>query len=155
MTKKSVNFPSCSCDKVYEEETGFRLKVRLKEHRKAVCRGEVEKTSKNDHKWELNGHSLLLQNEVKVKDKEHSRIRRLKEPAHMLGYNEEIKYRDKYIMGTHNQKGSRENKIAIWAKVKKSYIIIMSTISWVDGNNTFIIPQNSVWIVQQNTLRNG
>ena len=41
----------CSCGKIYKGETGRPLKVRLEEHRKAVVRGEIEKSGMADHIW--------------------------------------------------------------------------------------------------------
>ena len=62
---------------MYKGETGRPLKVRLKEHRKAAVRGEIEESGMADH--------LSLWDEVEIIDREeHWRIRRLKESAHML-----------------------------------------------------------------------
>ena len=44
MTKNCVYSILCSCGKIYKGETGRPLKVRLTEHRKAVVRGEIEKS---------------------------------------------------------------------------------------------------------------
>ena len=63
------------------------LKVRLQEHRKAVVRGEIEKTGIADHIWKEKGNHLPLWNKVKIIDREgHWKRRRLKEAAHMLGH---------------------------------------------------------------------
>ena len=78
----------CSCGKIYKYETGRPLKVRLEEHRKAVVRGEIKKSGKADHIWKEKGNHLPLRGEVEIIDRaEHWTIRRLKESAHMLGYN--------------------------------------------------------------------
>ena len=88
MTKNSVYSIPCSCGKIYKGETGRPLKVRLEEHRKAIVRGEIEKSGMADHKWKENGNHLPLWDKVEIIDRaEHWRIRRLKESAHMLGYN--------------------------------------------------------------------
>ena len=64
-------------------------KVRLKVHRKAVVRGEIEKSGMADHIWKEKGNHLPLWDEVKIFDSaEHWRIRLLKESAHVLGYND-------------------------------------------------------------------
>ena len=49
MTKNCVYSIPCSCGKIYKGETGHPLKVRLEEHRKAVVRGEIEKSGIADH----------------------------------------------------------------------------------------------------------
>ena len=42
-----------------------------------------------DHIWKAKGNHLLLWDEAEIIDRaEHWRIRRLKESAHMLGYND-------------------------------------------------------------------
>ena len=51
MIKNCVYSVHCSCGKIYKGETGHPLKVRLEEHRKAVVRGEIEKSGKADHIW--------------------------------------------------------------------------------------------------------
>ena len=79
----------CSCGKIYKGETGRPLKVRLEEHRKAIVRGEIEKSGMADHIWKENGNHLPLWDKDEIIDRtEHWRIRRLKESAHMLGYND-------------------------------------------------------------------
>ena len=78
-----------SCSKIYKGETGRPLKVRLEEHRKAVVQGEIEKSGMVDHIWKEKGNHLPLWDKVEIIDRaEHWRIRRLKESAHMLGYND-------------------------------------------------------------------
>ena len=49
MNKNCVYPIPCSCGKIYKGETGRPLKVRLEEHRKAVVRGEIEKSDMADH----------------------------------------------------------------------------------------------------------
>ena len=49
MMKNYVYSTPCSCGKIYKGETGRPLKVRLEEHRKAVVRGEIEKSGIADH----------------------------------------------------------------------------------------------------------
>ena len=44
MIKNWVYSIPCNCGKIYKGETGRPLKVRLEEHRKAVVRGEIEKS---------------------------------------------------------------------------------------------------------------
>ena len=89
MTKNCVYSIPCSCGKIYKGETGRPLKVRIEEHRKAIVRGEIEKSGIADHIWKENGNHLLLWDKVEIIDRaEHWRIRRLKESAHMLGYND-------------------------------------------------------------------
>ena len=78
----------CSCGKIYKGETSRPLKVRL-EHRKAVVRGEIEKSGMADHIWEKKGNHLPLWDKVEIIDRaKHWRIRHLKESAHMLGCND-------------------------------------------------------------------
>ena len=61
------------------------LKVRLEEHRKAVVRGEIEKSGRADYIWKEKGNHLTSWDEVEVIDRaEHGRIRRPKESAYML-----------------------------------------------------------------------
>ena len=77
----------CSCGRLYKDETCRPLKIRVGEHRKAVTRGEVDKSGIADHVWK-NGDHLPLWDEVKIIDREHHwKIRKLKEAAHMLGHN--------------------------------------------------------------------
>ena len=89
MTKNCVYAIPCSCGKIYKGETGRPLKVRLEEHRKAIVRGEIEKSGMGNHIWKENGNHLPLWGKVEIIDRtEHWRIRRLKESAHMLDYND-------------------------------------------------------------------
>ena len=89
MIKNCVYSIPCSCVKIYKGETGRPLKVRLEEHRKAVVRGEIEKLGMADHIWKEKENHLLLWDKVEIIDwAEHWRIRRHKESAHMLGYND-------------------------------------------------------------------
>ena len=89
MTKNCVYSIPCSCGKIYKGETGRLLKVRLEEHRKAIVGGQIEKLGMADHIWKENGNHLALWDKVEIIDRaEHWRIRRLKESAHMLGFND-------------------------------------------------------------------
>ena len=98
MTKICVNSIPCSCNKGYRDETCHPLNVRLEEHRKAVCQGEMGKSSKADSIWKEKGNHLPLWNEVKMTDREERwRIRCLKEVAHMLA--------TEPVGQTNNQKG--------------------------------------------------
>ena len=86
---RTVFTPSLAVVVKYKGETGCPLKVRLEEHRKAVVRGEIEKSVMADHIWKEKGNHLPLWDKVEIIDwAEHWRIRRLKESAHMLGYND-------------------------------------------------------------------
>ena len=88
MIKICVYSIPCSCGKIYKGETGRPLKVRLEEHRKAELGGEIEKSGMADHIWKEKGNHLSSWDKVEIIDRaEHCRIRRLKESAHMLGYN--------------------------------------------------------------------
>ena len=87
MTKNCVYSIPCSCGKIYKGETGRPLTVRLEEHWKAVVRGEIEKLGMVNHIWKEKGNHLPIWDKVEIID-EHWRIRRLKESAHMLGYND-------------------------------------------------------------------
>ena len=70
-------------------ETGRPLKVRLEEHRKAVVRGEIEKSGMEDHICKEKGNHLPFWDKVEIIDRaEDWRTRRLTESAHMLGYND-------------------------------------------------------------------
>ena len=51
MIKNCVYSIPWGCDKIYKGETGRPLKVRREEHRKAVVRGEIEKSGMADHIW--------------------------------------------------------------------------------------------------------
>ena len=126
MTKNYVYSISCSCGKIYKGETGRPLKVRLEEHRKAIVLGEIEKSGMADHIWKENGNHLPLWDKVEIIDRaEHWRIRRLKESAHILGYNDLLS-RPSIELNTIWEpiiKKARFKKIWIWAQVKESYII--------------------------------
>ena len=69
MTKNCVYSISCSCGKIYKGETCRPLKVRLEEHRKAVVRGEIEKSSMGDHIWREKRNHLPLREEVEIIEK--------------------------------------------------------------------------------------
>ena len=89
MIKNCVYSFPYSCGKIYKGKTGGPLKVRLEKHRKAVVRGEIEKSGMADHIWKEKGNHVPLKDEVEIIDKEeHWRIRHLKESAHMLGYSD-------------------------------------------------------------------
>ena len=89
MTKNWVYSIPCSCGKIYKGEIYCQLKGRLEEHRKAIVRGEIEKSGMADHIWKEKGNHLPLWDKVEIIDRaEHWRIRRLKESAHMLDYND-------------------------------------------------------------------
>ena len=84
MTKNCVYSIPCNCG-----EIGRPLNVRQEKHRKAVVRGEIEKSGIADHIWKEKGNHLPLWDKVEIIDRaEHWRIRRFKESAHMLGYND-------------------------------------------------------------------
>ena len=69
----------CSCGKIYKGEKCRPLKVRLEEHRKAVVRGEIEKSGMADHIWKEKGNHLPLWDKIEIIDRaEHWRIRRLR-----------------------------------------------------------------------------
>ena len=54
-----------------------------------MVRGKIEKSGIADHIWKEKGNRLHLWDKVEIIDRaEHWRIRRLKESAHMLGYND-------------------------------------------------------------------
>ena len=89
MTKNCVYSIPCSCDKIYKDETGRPLKVGLEEHRKAVVRGEIEKSGMADHIWKEKVNHLPLWNEAEIINRaKHWSIRHLKESAHMLDYDD-------------------------------------------------------------------
>ena len=66
MIKNCVYSILCSCGKIYKGETGRPLKVKLEEHRKAVVRGEIEKSGMVDHIWKEKGNHLPLWDEVEI-----------------------------------------------------------------------------------------
>ena len=86
MTKNCVYSIPCSCGKIYKPETGHPLKVRLEEHRKAVVRGEIEKSGIVDHIWKEKGNHLPLWDKVEIIVRaEHWRIRRIKGVSTYVG----------------------------------------------------------------------
>ena len=89
MIKNCVYSIPCSCGKICKGETGCSLKIRLEENQKAVVRGDFERLGMADHIWKEKGNHLPLWDKVEIIDRaEHWMIRRLKESAHMLGYND-------------------------------------------------------------------
>ena len=89
MIKNCVYSIPCSCGEIYKGETGHPLKVRLEDHRKAIVRGEIEKSGMADHIWKETGNHLPLLETVEIIDRTKLwRIRRLKESAYILGYND-------------------------------------------------------------------
>ena len=128
MTKNCVYSIPCSCGKIYKGDTDRPLKVRLEEHRKAVVRGEIEKSGIADHIWKEKGSHLPLWDEVEITDRAKDwRIRRLKESAHMLGYNDLLS-RPSIEMNTVWEpiiKKVRWKKTLNMSTDKKSYIIVV------------------------------
>ena len=111
---------TCSCCKIYKGETGRLLKVKLEEHRKAGVRGEIEKSGMADHIWKEKGNHLPWWDKVEIIDRaKHGRIRRLKESAHMVGYNDLLS-RPSIEMNTIWEPIIKrmDKKIWIWAQVK-------------------------------------
>ena len=89
MIKNCVYSIYCSCGKIYKGKTGRPLKVRLEELWKAVVQGEIEKSGMTDRMLKEKGNHLPLWDVVEIIDRaEHWRIRRLKESAPMLSYND-------------------------------------------------------------------
>ena len=88
MIKNCVYSIPCSCGKIYKGKMSRPLKARLDEHRKAVVWGEIEKSGIADHIWKEKGNHLPLWDEVEIIDRAEHWIRRLKESAHILGYND-------------------------------------------------------------------
>ena len=87
VTQNWIYSTPCSCGKVYKGETYRPLKARLQEHRKAVGRGEIEKSDMIDHIWKEKGKYLPLWYKVKIIDREgHWKRRCLTEAAHVLGH---------------------------------------------------------------------
>ena len=87
-TKNCIYSIPCSCSKVYKGKTCRPLKVRVEEHRKAVTRGETDKSGIAYHVWKEKGDHRPLWDEVKIINSEpHWKVRKLKETAHMLGHN--------------------------------------------------------------------
>ena len=70
MIKNCVYSIPYSCGIIYEGETGRPQKVRLEEHRKAVVRGEIEKSGMADHIQKEKGNHLPLWDEIEIIDKE-------------------------------------------------------------------------------------
>ena len=64
ITKNCVYSIPCSCGKIYKGDTDRPLKVRLEEHRKAIVRGEIEKSGMADQIWKENGNHLPLWDKV-------------------------------------------------------------------------------------------
>ena len=64
MIKNCVYSIPCSCGKIYKDKTGRPLTVRLERHRKAVVRGEIEKSGMADHTWKEKVNHLPLWDEV-------------------------------------------------------------------------------------------
>ena len=69
MTKNCVYSIPCSCGKIYKGETGCPLKARLEEHRKAVARGEIEKSGMAAHIWKKKGNHLPLWDKAEIIDR--------------------------------------------------------------------------------------
>ena len=114
--------------KIYKGETGRPLKARLEKHWKAVVRGEIEKSGMADHIWKAKGNHLLLWDEAEIIDRaEHWRIRRLKESAHMLGYNDLLSRPSKEMNTIWEPiiKKVRWKKNQNMITGKKSYIIVV------------------------------
>ena len=126
MTKNCVYSIPFNCGKVYKGKTCRPLKVRPEEHRKVVARDEIENSGEVDHIWNEKRNHLPLWDESKI-DREHWRIRDLKESVHMLDYSdlfsrsiiemntiiENVKYKKRFF------------KIVIWAQVKKKKTCII------------------------------
>ena len=56
----------CSCGRVYIRETKRALETRMKEHKAATRRGEMEKSAIAEHAW--NYHHQMAWDEIKVLD---------------------------------------------------------------------------------------
>ena len=56
----------CSCGRVYIGETKRALETRMKEHKAATRRGELEKSAITEHAW--NYHHQVEWDEIKVLD---------------------------------------------------------------------------------------
>ena len=97
------------------------LKASLEEHREAIVRGEIEKSGMADHIWKEKGNYLPLWDEVEIIDRaERWRIRRLKESAHMLGY-DDLLSRPSIEMNTKWEPIIKKT-VRRWAEVKKKNI---------------------------------
>ena len=69
MIKNCANSIPCSCGKIYKGETSRPLKVRLEEHRKAIVRGEIEKSDMANHIWKEKGNHRFLWDKVEIIDR--------------------------------------------------------------------------------------
>ena len=77
MTKDCVYAIPCSRVRIYKEETGRLLNMRLQDQQKTVTRGEVKKSGVAEHIWRENGDHRPLWDQVEIIDKEHNwRIRK-------------------------------------------------------------------------------
>ena len=65
----------CSCSRVYKGEICRPLNVRLEEHWKAICHGEIEKSRMADHIWKEKGNNLPLCDQAKIVVNEEHRKR--------------------------------------------------------------------------------
>ena len=69
----------------YTGETKRPLTERIEEHKKAVSKGETQKSKLAEHIWSANGDHTPLWNEVKIIDRERFwKERKLKEAAHII-----------------------------------------------------------------------
>ena len=87
---RTVFTPSLAVVVKYKKgETCRPLKVKLEEYRKALVRGEIEKSDMADHIWKKKRNHLPSRDEVEIIDRaEYWKIRRLKGSANMLGHND-------------------------------------------------------------------
>ena len=77
-TKDCVYTIPCNCGRKYKTETGRLLKVWLQEHKKAVTRGEVEKSGVADHILREKRDHRPQWDQVEIIDQEHHwKIRKL------------------------------------------------------------------------------
>ena len=75
MIKINIAFLNISCGQRFKGETGRPLKLRLEEHRKAVVRGEIEKSGIADHIWKEKENHMPKWDEVEIiHKKEHWKI---------------------------------------------------------------------------------
>ena len=96
---------------MYKGETGRPLKVRLEEHKKAVIRGETNKSGVAEHIWKEKGNHMPLWEKKQILDREsHWRVRRLKESAYMMCC-DNILSRPSMAMETFDPKGPSYKKI--------------------------------------------
>ena len=102
------------------------LKVKLEERQKAVVWGEIEKLGMAYHVWKEKGKHLPLGDEVKIIDKEHLKIRHLKEALHILGNSDllSIPSIEMNMIWEPILKKARLKKIKfwIWVKLNKNHI---------------------------------